>query len=205
MSRALSLETPAQQTHFLLKWVLANTAGGFLIGLLENNGLQFTATLTLTGAILGSLQWSILSPSLRWRRWWPLASAMGWLVGSLIIASSYRLYGPLAQTLWRQMGLWEVFWLNLLTGSIAGLLMAIAQGWILARQGRAVPLWWAAGLLGGAAQGGVSAALCAAACPVLPSLVVGVVNAGGWAIYGGLTGLVLLVLLQDPAEVEGTG
>ncbi|NEP18279.1 MAG: hypothetical protein F6J97_15470 [Leptolyngbya sp. SIO4C1] len=181
-----------QSTKFLSLWIAANLLGGFFVGLLENNGLQFMATLILTGAIVGSLQWWVLRQTESGLRWWPLVSALGWIASTFLMIFSQGLYSPVVNFLWQQFGLWEVFWLNLVTGPISILGMALAQGYLLSRRGRFIGPWLLASLLGGAAYGMVSASLCAAVCQALPTALVGLVNGAGWAAYGLFTGAALL-------------
>ncbi|HSM80887.1 MAG TPA: hypothetical protein VLS96_04335 [Nodosilinea sp.] len=198
--RAQSEIAPSASTpRFLGLWVGANLVGGFVIGLLESNGLQFMATLVLTGAVVGTAQWLVLKPQGGFR-WWPLASALGWIVSTLAVASLGGVYQPVANLLWQTFGLWEVFWLNLVRAPLAVVGMALAQGWLLQRHGRfaagqAAPTLWGwlgVSVLGAALQGAVSATLCALLCAVLPSLLVGLVNGLGWAAYGLVTGIWLI-------------
>ncbi|MGG6295167.1 hypothetical protein ACQ4M4_12310 [Leptolyngbya sp. AN02str] len=190
MSRVAGRSHPAQ---WLAAWVGANFVGGFLVGFLENHGLQFAATLILTGAILGSAQWMVFCSTRRFR-WWPLASAVGWIASTLLLAASQGLYRPAVDALWQQFGLWEVFWLNLVTGPLMVFGMAIAQSLVLQLRSYGTWAWILTSVLGGMAQGGVSAGLCAAACPWLPSWLVGIVSGCGWAAYGFITGLALIKL-----------
>ncbi|MGG6237109.1 hypothetical protein ACQ4N7_00590 [Nodosilinea sp. AN01ver1] len=180
--------------RFLAAWVGANLAGGFVVGFLENNGLQFMATLILTGAIVGSLQWWVLRLGLGSSfRWWPVASALGWIVSTLLKTLMQGFYTPVVDGLWQTFGLWEVFWLNLITGPLMIWGMAIAQGLILRRRGLSFGHWVVISLVGGALQGAASAALCAGYCPILPPLWAGGIVAGfGWAVYGLVTGLWLV-------------
>lgn len=197
-SRAIA--SRSQAAIFLTAWVLANFLGGFFAGFLENNGLQFMATSILTGAIVGSLQWFVLRP-MGGFRWWPLASALGWIVSASLKSLMQGIYTPVADALWRTFGLWEVFWLVVVIGPLMIWGMAIAQMLILShRTGRSVFAqgnrqvwgWLAVSLLGSAAIGGVSAALCAAFCQSLPQTLVGLVQGLGWAAYGLVTGLWLV-------------
>ncbi|MGF1497003.1 MAG: hypothetical protein ACFB8W_09300 [Elainellaceae cyanobacterium] len=198
MTRAalMQTDTPHKRAYFLFGWTLANLVGGFIAGFLENNGLQFAATLMLTGAIVGILQWLVLRLAMRQVRWWGLASALGWVGGSQVMIFGSPLYRPVVDFLWSTFGLWEVFWLNLVTGPTPVLGMAIAQVWILSRNtqfsGRFLGSWIFVSAVAGVAQGGVSAAVCAAYCPILSASLVGLVNGLGWAAYGIVTGLVLL-------------
>ncbi|MEB3356564.1 MAG: hypothetical protein VKK04_07545 [Synechococcales bacterium] len=203
MSRAafMRIETPLNRAHFLLGWLLANLLGGFVAGFLENNGLQFAATLIRAGAIVGTLQWLVLRWVVRQVRWWPLASAVGWIVGTQVMIFSSSLYQPVVDFLWSSLGGWEVFWLNLVTGPIPLVGMAIAQAWVFSRNTRFSPKfigsWILASTLAGAVRGGASAALCAAYCPILSASLVGLVDGMGWAAYGLITGMVLLRQLDE--------
>ncbi|MGJ3245738.1 MAG: hypothetical protein ACFE0I_06640 [Elainellaceae cyanobacterium] len=193
-------ETSLNRSQFLLRWVFANLLAGFIVGFLEENGMQFAATLFWAGAIVGSLQWVVLRQVMQLVQWWPLVSTVGWIVGSLIATLSGSFYRPIVETLWNHLGLWEVFWLNIITGPIPVLGMAIAQGLVLSQKtrisGRFISLWILASAIAGAVKGGTSAAFCAALCYFLPSILVGIVAGLGWAAYGVLTGLVLLRLFN---------
>jgi hypothetical protein len=173
--------------------------GGFIAGFLENNGLQFMAPLVLTGAIVGTSQWLVLR---HWSgfRWWPLASAIGWIISTLINSLSYPLTNPVVQFLGEHVGLWEVFWLNVIDQPLWILGMAIAQALVLRQRGRPAKLWMLASLVGAALQGAISASLCAAFCQVLPVWLVGIVNGLGWATYGLVTGLVALQFRGTPPK-----
>jgi hypothetical protein len=180
---------------FLLKWVLANFLAGTIAGFLEDHGFQFAATLIFAGAIAGTCQWVVLRQMLRPIRWWPLASALGWIGGSLIGVSSYGLYRPIVDFLWTHLGLWEVFWLNIVTNPLPFAAMAIAQGLVLMQHRPfstgTIGLWVLVSAIAGAVYGGVSASLCLAFCDVLPKVLIGIVAGGGWAGYGIITGLML--------------
>lgn len=195
-----AIASRSQAAIFLPAWVLANLVGGFFVGFLENNGPQFIATLILTGAMVGTVQWFVLRP-MGGFRWWPLASTLGWIVSTLLQSLMQGIYNPVADALWRTFGLWEVFWLLVVTGPLMIWGMAIAQMLILShRTGRSVLAqgnhqiwgWLGVSLLGSAVIGGVSAALCAAFCQSLPQTLVGLVHGLGWAAYGLITGLWLV-------------
>lgn len=200
MTNEITLSRRSRPARFLAVWVLANLVGGFITGFLESNGLQFMATLVLTGAIVGTLQWLVLRP---WGgfRWWPLASTIGWIVSTLINSLSDPLTDPIVTFLWNQVGLWEVFWLNVVNQPLWILGMAIAQALVLRQRGRPVKQWLLASLVGAASQGAVSASLCAAFCQALPLWLVGIVNGLGWATYGLVTGFVAHQFTgQNPSE-----
>ncbi|MGB3613791.1 MAG: hypothetical protein WBA10_08360 [Elainellaceae cyanobacterium] len=174
--------------QFLALWIGANFFGGTVVGFLENNGLQFAATLILAGAILGVLQWGVLRYAGYPARWWPMASALGWIGGTLVRAFGQDLYYPMAMALWQQFGLWESLWLNVVGDPISVLGMAIAQSLVLRRRGRWT-VWLLASLMGGIGLGVVSSGLCAAFCPSLSRTVVGGLYGLGWATYGLVTGI----------------
>ena len=130
MTNDFVLSWRSHPARFLTLWVLANLAGGCLIGFLENNGLQFMATLILSGAIIGSFQWLLLR-RLGGFRWWPIASALGWIAAAYLDMGIRWLYVPLLN----QIGLSpsdEGFLLNL------GLSWSI-QDWPMAFQGSPKP------------------------------------------------------------------
>lgn len=163
------------------------------------------ATLSLTGAITGSLQWLVLRDMGRPFRWWPVTSAVGWIASILTVSLGQDFYGPVVDALWDQFGLWEVFWLNLVRAPLWVLGMATAQSLILSRQLRVKGMWLIASLLGAALQGMVSAALCASIGQTLPSTLVGTVDGLGWAAYGIITGIVLVLLAKSSFLGQGSG
>ncbi|MEO1181312.1 MAG: hypothetical protein AAFX51_10765 [Cyanobacteria bacterium J06636_28] len=193
----------AKKIKFLLVWIIANSIGGFLIDFLENNGAQFIATLLLSGAIIGSMQWAVfIWVGLKGLKWllWPTASAMGWIISTALSSFHIRL-DSLTETLASQVGLWEVFWLNLLLQPTWIIGMAIFQGLILGyrtrRRGRVLGVWLAASCLGAAIHGATSAALCRQFCWTLPRPLLGIIEAKGWAVYSIITGLALLWILNQ--------
>jgi len=203
MTSDVSMQTETRSNHsqFLLKWILANFLAGSTAGFLEDHGFQFAATLIFAGAIAGSCQWLVLRQELRPMRWWPLASALGWIGGNLVQVSSYALYRPLVDFLWAHLGLWEVFWLNIVTNPIPFAAMAIAQGLVLIQHrqfsARTIGLWVLVSAIAGAVYGGVSASLCLAFCDSLPKILIGLVAGGGWAAYGLITGWVLVKFIHS--------
>lgn len=187
----------------LVAWVMAHFLGGFILGYLENNGGQFVATLFLSGAIIGSLQWAVLRGiGNRGRRWylWPVVSCLGWLVGTLLVVSLTLPVNYGVIELWRRFGLWEVFWLNVLNQPLWITVMAIAQGSMLSFstpcRWRTIGYWLLASGLGAALNGAVGATLCRAYCQVWPQAAVGIVPGLGWATYAAVTGIALCRLLQ---------
>ncbi|MFG6094137.1 hypothetical protein SPB21_02755 [Leptothoe sp. ISB3NOV94-8A] len=199
---------PKKKTQLFLAWIFANAIGGFLIGFLENNGAQFMATLFLSGAIIGSLQWlTFRLMHLQGGRWtlWPVASALGWIASTLLSILLSMLLVSLTSIVTSSTAeaiAWEEFWQNLLMNpSIWIWGMAIAQGMILsyhARQRwRILGVWLLASCLGAALNGAVSAILCRSVCQALPSSLIGLVDGKGWAVYGVITGFALLWVFRD--------
>ncbi|MEO0349682.1 MAG: hypothetical protein AAF282_06490 [Cyanobacteria bacterium P01_A01_bin.15] len=149
-----------QTAIFLLAWILANAIGGFLIGFLESNRAQFMATLIFSGAIIGSLQWAIFrwigKNGLRWVLW-PLASALGWVISTLI-GILLPEPGFIAAATGSQ--LTQVLWINLINQPVWIAGMAIAQGIILGyhsrQRFRILGVWLLASCLGAALNGAVS-------------------------------------------------
>ena len=186
----------------LLVWILANAVGGFLVGFLESNGAQFMATLMLAGAIVGSFQWLTFRwlnpPGLHWT-FWPVVSALGWIVGTTFISLLLPLGDRVAATV--ESGFWEVFWLSLINQPLWIVLMAMAQGLILSynthQQHRIQVAWVLASCLGAAMHGAVSVVLCNHMCHRLPNTLVGIIESKGWAVYGVVTGITLLWGLGD--------
>lgn len=181
-----------QRTKFLLWWIIANSLGGYFVGFLGGN--EHFVYVFLTGAIIGSLQWWVLKRQGRRFRLWPVASAVGWIIGVYVRAFSQAVYAPVVEILWNQFGLWEIFWLNFVAEPISTLGMAIAQGFVIGFKGCFIGMWLLASLIGGAAQGILRAAGCAAICHSLPS---GLAHGLGWASYGLFTGIAWLVSSRD--------
>ncbi len=189
---------------FLALWVAANFLGGFLLGFLENNGLQFAATIFLTGAIIGSLQWAVLRRVSSRVRWWPLASTIGWIAGTVlfILSPVQTLSTAMAEALSAQFSLWDWFWHSLVTAMVWIFGMAIAQTLILSRRGHFSGVWLLSSLTGGAIGGIVGTGLCAAFCQDLPPALAGaVVTGASWAAYGIVTSTALLPHVR-PVNLE---
>jgi len=53
MSPFFFIQLRLRANRFLILWMLANFLGGYLVSFLENNGLQFAATIFLTSFIMG--------------------------------------------------------------------------------------------------------------------------------------------------------
>lgn len=193
-----------------LGWAVANGAGGAMVGALEEGGLQFFATLVLSGPILGIAQWLVLRYSLRGTGAWILLSTVGWFLGINLRILLGGILDPLVQRLLAIDGLWEVFWLNTVNEPVTLAMFGAAQWLILRRHLQGAGWWIVASAVGGAVQGAVSSKVCAFACRAV-ALGIGNGQAGamaaaalssaaGWAGYGAVTGILLAWLLRCDRE-----
>ncbi|MEM6590915.1 MAG: hypothetical protein AAF651_03555 [Cyanobacteria bacterium P01_C01_bin.73] len=205
MTQILRFET--MQFRTLTAWLVANFIGGCIIGYLESNGLQFMATLILSGAIAGSAQWVVLKClDYRGRRWslWPLVSCVGWIAGVMLSLSLSEPIAYIKDGLIQNLGLWNIFGLNVVNRTLWITVMAIAQGTIfsISMQSRAqvIGVWLLASWVGAALHGAIATALCSAYCQVLPPSLMGIIEGGGWAAYGVVTGLALVRFRQQGDE-----
>ncbi|MBD2100581.1 hypothetical protein H6F94_06805 [Leptolyngbya sp. FACHB-261] len=192
-----------------LVWVVANAVAGAVVGALEGGGLQFFATLVLTGFVLGTAQWLVLQlllpRLLRPAIWWIVATGLGWFVGITLSIMVNGVLDPLIDRL-TALGGSGVFWLNVLTRPIPTALLGVGQWLILRRHLQPSGEWILASALGGAVQGGVGATVCAVACQPLAraagsnladELATAVAYGSGWAGYGLVTGLFLVWLWRN--------
>jgi hypothetical protein len=121
-----------------------------------------------------------------------------------------RALDPLVQQLWQRYGLWEVFWLNLVQEPVNLAIFSAVQGLVLPGYLRPASLWVLASTVGGAVKGAVDSTVCAVACQAVAAsvssgqvgaIVTAAVSYGsGWAGYGGVTGILLMWLLQTHTE-----
>ena len=199
---------------FWLRWVLASTMGltvGFAVGLimlfvgafmLFAATLEFDETLTLTpvmfatmlaaavGASVGIAQWLVL----RWWQvsragWWVLASAVGAAVGGaagaiVISAATLDFAEVVGETLTLTLTLTPVM---LILVTMFGASVGIAQ-WLVLRRQVSRSGWWVLASIVGFAVG------------VAVSIVVDRVV--GFAVYGAITGGVMVWLLRQPVTEE---
>ena len=193
-----SMTSQALRSHpikFIALWIIANATGGFLVGFLENNGLQFAATGGLTGAIVGSLQWMVLRRAgmsqviSRRLGWWPLLSALGWTLTIVALSTGQGLYHAEIAALSSKLNFSDALW-SAVTWMLWVLGMAIAQSRLL--HSRFLLAWLLASSIGSLVQIVAAKSLCSAICPMLPRALFSMIDAAGWAIYGAATGLILL-------------
>ena len=192
------------ERELLLWWVMANTVAWpmaltvmllgslFWVGLVESGLVTGFLLGASSGFLVGVLQWMVLRYRITRARWWILANTVGWGVGGAVAAAlpaagpaSVNGTGPVAAGLTVAGGLQ---WLLLRRqGARAGLwALANGVGWSII----AVVLW-AVRWLG--AEAGVVA---------IPTIVLVAVGVGPGAVFGVITGPVLVRLIRQPALVE---
>lgn len=177
MRRLLQLLSNKLQHSFLLRWVLANVVGWVaalhLLGRAAiSDHFMIVIGVGLAGVlVIGVAQWWVLGEHLTVGFWWIIATGLAIIAAALIEFAASPLLPELDERL-----------RYLLLGSIAGLLMAVAQ-WLILRRffGRFV-FWMMANLVGGALCAAVSLPL------TLPRSLFGA------AVLGLLTGYALIVM-----------
>ncbi len=188
-------------------WISANLLGGLLVGMLEAAGLQFLATLVLSGPILGALQWLVLRRALRVGAGWVVASTAGWLAGTAVEMAVSPLLDPLIQALWQNLGLWEVFWLNFVNQLVILTVFGLVQWIILRRQVVGAGWWIAASALSGLFLGAITASFCALACQPITATLGSIVSTAatyglGWGAYAVITGYMLVRILLTKLQPQ---
>lgn len=181
------------------QWIIASTAGGAVVGLLEVR-FQFLATLVLAGFVVGAAQWLILRAYIAHAWLWIIASGVGVILGNLL---QIEIRGSSQLTTWlsEHLGLWEVFWLNFVSQPIVLVIASLLQ-WLILRRYRQ-SLWWIpVSLVGGMLLGATSATFCSVGCDAVASSVNAQVStaltyASGWAAYGMVTGGLIARLIRS--------
>lgn len=190
-------------------WIFACAIAGAIVGALEEGGLQFFATLVLTGFLVGVAQALVL---LRWDGTlrpnflirWTSTSGLGWLAGTWLSIELASVLTLLINWL-NSLGGWEVLWINVIKQPVILLGFGTAQ-WLMLRRRYFHPhRWIIISVLAGVIKGAVSSTVCAMVCPAiarqtLPVLAGAIANGSGWAAYGLITGIVLLQLRQPQLE-----
>jgi hypothetical protein len=175
--------------NLILQWTLAHALGGAIVGFLESWRFQFMATLVFTGPIIGVCQWWLLRRILHPGRWWIFTTAIAWFLAMFVAIAGSLWLTPIVADLHERFGLWEVFWLNLVNGTVEMAVVGTVQWSMLFFQGWNGGFWILASALGGMLMGASGASLCAEICQALPSPLGGTLaNAGAWAAYGVVTG-----------------
>jgi len=144
-------EDSGARAGLLVRWVLTHSAVWAVFGLLlfgsEIGPDSLPGSMlgsTIAGLVLGLVQWPHVQPHLIYARWWPLASALGALVGTLLGVGVGALLQPLE---------WVA---SVATVVVATAVLGVAQWWILRQQVARAGWWivanalgWGLGLLGG--------------------------------------------------------
>ncbi len=157
--------------RFWLQWVLA-TAVGWAVGT--------TAGGALVGTVVGVAQWLVLRRRVARAGWWVLATAVGWLVGMAVCGFVDEVLD------------WTVWYVS---GAAGGVVVGVAQ-WLVLRRRVARAGWW---VLPTVASGVVVWFGLLMAFEINVFLSVVVLEAVFGALYGAITGVVLVCLLQPPA------
>ncbi len=181
---------------------MATATSGAIVGALEGGNLQFLATFALTGPILGVAQWLVLRHYIPRPSAWIMATTLGWIVGQLIDIQLSSGTNALISFLWQTLGLWEVFWLNVIQQTLILAIQGCAQWLILRRSLQPIAIWILVSAFGGTLQGAVSAAVCAIACqPVMAAMggaiATAITYSSGWLAYGIITGTFLALRLPE--------
>ncbi|MBV5262012.1 hypothetical protein FLX56_26800 [Synechococcus moorigangaii CMS01] len=179
-----------------LRWTLATTIAGVIVGALEESGFQFIATIVFTGFFIGVAQWLVLRQYIPKAFWWIVVSTLGWTLGLLLVSPNLTL-DPLIQFL-NRLGAWEVFWMNLVKQPIVLAIFGAAQFPFLRRFVRKAHWWILVSALGGALQGATSSTIAYILQPgLLPAPFLTALSYGaGWLSYGIVTGICLQWLLR---------
>lgn len=178
------------------RWILFSAFGGILIGLMSRPG-DFLTHLVLRGLIIGVVQWPVIRAVKLRARHWVWLTGLGMILANLLVvlpvSPTNEWINWLAILLHAEVGLWEVFWLNLLNEGQTWLLVGLGQ-WIFLNH--RAPLWLVASALGGVALGATKAVFCFHYCHSLDgfmgtALTNAAMAACGWAAYGLMTGWAL--------------
>jgi len=135
-----------------------------------------------------------------------VASTLGWWIGINLRFLLVGILDPLIQSLWQELGLWEVFWLNTVKEPVTLAVFGAFQ-WLMLRRHLPRAVWWIlASAVGGVVEGAVNATIRAVAYQPVAAIVrdgqVSVIasdavfSGAGWAGYGVVTGFALVWLLQ---------
>jgi hypothetical protein len=178
-----------------LWWTLATTIAGAITGALEASGFQFIATIFFTGMLIGAAQWLVLRQYIPKAFWWIVVSTLGWTFGLVLVAPN-ETFDPLIQFL-STLGLWYVFWMNLVKHSIVLAIFGAAQFPILRRFVRKAHWWILVSALGGALDGASGSTVAYILPGLLPVPFTTALSYGaGWLGYGIVTGICLQWLLR---------
>ena len=207
--RLINTERAQAGWRFWLWWVLASTAG-LLVGLVvvayvgypyaagpsSKNSEAFVVVFALAGAIVGAslgiAQWLVLRRRVSRTGWWMLASTAGGLVGFAFDGMVLRIMFAAPEG-------------DLAFAALIGASLGIAQ-WLVLRRRVSRAGWWVLASTVGSVVFLASVVFSAGAVLTSTSRVavlVGIVAlVVSWAVYGAITGGVLVWLLRQPIATE---
>lgn len=164
-----------------LSWVLTSAVGGAYFGAMTNNADIFGQTF-MPGLIVGVAQWLVLRHHLPNAGRWIPASALGWILGSFVLATIYGIIDPIVRI--------RPPWILSLVGmgTVYGAALGASQ-WLVLRGHTQHAGWWVfVSVVGGAVSWAV----------VPPALIPfgdTLTNGAIWAVHGAVTGMALVWLL----------
>lgn len=186
-----------RQLSFWLAWVLASATAGALIGS-QAEPTSHLWELVAFGCAVGVAQWIVLRGYLPDAGWWILASALGWVLGSIVIFTTYDTITYISDLLRSVIRLPRGTLLPVGIFTVYSAVLGAAQWLVLRRHTQGAGCWVFASVVGGAV-GGAAYAACSAILlrnGVSHWAVYTTVGHGAnWAAYGAVTGVALVWLL----------
>ena len=179
-----------------LSWVLASAAAGAYFGATTEDTALF-GHLVMPGLIVGVAQWLVLRRYLPYAGWWILASALGWILGSIVMLT---IYGIIDQILGIRLP--SRILSPVVISTLYGAALGAAQ-WLVLRGHTQRAGWWVLISVVGGAVGWAVGVACpgipfgSAALSFAPRWAVNgaVTNGVAWAVNGAVTGIALVWLL----------
>jgi len=183
-----------------LSWLLASAAGGTAIGtwIVLTGSNEIFVFLFFTGFVIGVAQWLVLRCYLRGALWWIPATGFAWVVSFLAMAMIGGITDPIANFISSVLGLWRVFGINVVLGTVFGAGLGVAQWLVLRRQTQSAGWWVLVSIVGGAINGAVAVSVAridGVIGTALPYVV-------GWAANGAVTGIVLVWLVSNRTDMD---
>lgn len=169
------VRSPEKLLLLWLLWILANGAGGTVLGALSSEDTDVFTYPYMGGLIVGVAQWLVLWRYIPQAGWWVPASAFGWVLGFLVCGSIIVHFAPLVVLI-----------------PVVHAVLGVAQ-WLVLRRHTQYAGWW---VLASAISGVV---LQAVASPATAYHVGGraLSYGAGWAASGAVTGIMLVWLLRS--------
>ena len=172
-------------------WVLASIVG-LAVGFGVGGAVGMAVGGAVVGASVGTAQWLVLRRQVSRAAWWVLATTVGFAVG-LVVGKAVGGTGDVG---------FAVGWA--VSGAVAGASVGIAQ-WLVLRWQLSRAGWWVLASIVGFAGAFPAFAVGmreAVAFPVASAVLEAVGIAVAGALYGAITGGVLVWLLRQPATEE---